>query len=405
MGTMTPPTRVLRGRVVTPSAVVDDGAVAWEGERITWVGPADDAPDALRDAVTAAVPVDGYVLPGLVDLHCHGGGGASFPDAADPATARIAVHEHLRHGTTSLVASLVTAPPDVLRARTTLLAGLAEDGEIAGIHFEGPFISAERCGAQNPAAIQQPDAGLTRELLDLSRGHAVTMTIAPEAPGVTGADGVSRTLVAGGALPSFGHTVASAEQARTAVVEAGEQLASAPAARSARPIVTHLCNGMNPMHHREPGPIPEFLAAARDGRLALELIADGTHLDPSFVRSVFEIVGRENVLLVTDAMAAAGMPDGDYQLGALAVTVAGGVARLTDGDSIAGGTAHLLDVVRTTVGGGVALIDAVYAAATGPALVLGDDGVGALEAGRRADVVVTDGDLRPVEVVKNGVSV
>src|SRR5690625_5153305 len=106
MGTMTPPTRVLRGRVVTPSAVVDDGAVAWEGERITWVGPADDAPGALRDAVTAAVPVDGYVLPGLVDLHCHGGGGASFPDAADPATARIAVHEHLRHGTTSLVASL-----------------------------------------------------------------------------------------------------------------------------------------------------------------------------------------------------------------------------------------------------------------------------------------------------------
>src|SRR5699024_1355754 len=124
-------------------------------------------------------------------------------------------------------------------------------------------------GAQNPAAIQQPDAALTRELLELGRGHVVTMTLAPEAPGVTGDDGVARALTAGGALPSFGHTVASAAQARAAVVEAGEWLAAEPAARSARATVTHLCNGMNPMHHRDPGPIPEFLAAAREGRLVL----------------------------------------------------------------------------------------------------------------------------------------
>ncbi len=406
MGSMSQaPPRVLRGRVVTPTAVVDDGVVAYAGDRITWVGTAASAPGELREAVAAAPRTDGYVLPGLVDLHCHGGGGASIPDAEDADTVRTAVAEHLRHGTTSLVASLVTAPPDVLRARTAVLADLAEAGEIAGIHFEGPFISAERCGAQNPAAIQEPDTALTRELLELSRGHAVTMTLAPEARGVTGPDGVSRALVTGGALPSFGHTVADAEQARAAVAEAGRWLAEETAARSTRPTVTHLCNGMNPMHHREPGPIPEFLAAARDGRLVLELIADGVHLAPSFVRNVFELVGRENVVLVTDAMAAAGMADGAYQLGSLAVTVTDGVARLTHGGAIAGGTAHLLDVVRTTVAGGVDLVDAVYAAATGPAVVLGDDTVGALETGRRADVLVTDNELRPVEVVRNGVSV
>lgn len=406
MGSMSQaPPRVLRGRVVTPTAVVDDGVVAYAGDRITWVGTAASAPGELREAVAAAPRTDGYVLPGLVDLHCHGGGGASIPDAEDADTVRTAVAEHLRHGTTSLVASLVTAPPDVLRARTAVLADLAEAGEIAGIHFEGPFISAERCGAQNPAAIQEPDTALTRELLELSRGHAVTMTLAPEARGVTGPDGVSCALVTGGALPSFGHTVADAEQARAAVAEAGRWLAEETAARSTRPTVTHLCNGMNPMHHREPGPIPEFLAAARDGRLVLELIADGVHLAPSFVRNVFELVGRENVVLVTDAMAAAGMADGAYQLGSLAVTVTDGVARLTHGGTIAGGTAHLLDVVRTTVAGGVDLVDAVYAAATGPAVVLGDDTVGALETGRRADVLVTDNELRPVEVVRNGVSV
>lgn len=390
---------VVRGRVVTPEAVVEDGVVVHDGDAIRWVGAVGEAPAELAEVAARAVPHEGFVLPGLVDLHCHGGGGASFPDALDAETVRTAVGEHLRHGTTSVVASLVTAEPGVLRERTVLLAGLAEAGEIAGIHFEGPFIAAERCGAQNPAGIREPDPELTAELLELGRGHVVTMTVAPEAPGV---DDVVRVLAEGGALPSYGHTVASAARAREAVRGATEVLAEEPAARSARPTVTHLCNGMNPMHHREPGPIPEFLAAAARGQLVLELIADGTHLDPHLVRAFFEIAGRENIALVTDAMAAAGMPDGDYQLGSLAVTVSDGVARLTGGTSIAGGTAHLIDVVRTTVAGGVRLVDAVYAAATSPAAVLGDETIGALAPGRRADILLTDEDLRPVRVIRKG---
>ncbi|MFC4555962.1 N-acetylglucosamine-6-phosphate deacetylase [Georgenia faecalis] len=404
---MTPePVLALRGRVVAPSTVIDDGVVVLQGERIAFVGTRADAAGAgWQEAVEAAAPAaeGALVLPGLVDVHNHGGGGASFPDAEDAATAQVAIDEHRRHGTTSLVASLVTATPDVLRQRVQVLADLADAGELAGIHFEGPFISAERCGAQNPAAIQEPDAALTAELLELGRGHVVTMTLAPEAPGVRGTDGVVAALVAGGALPSFGHTVATAAQTRAALAETVELLAGTPGARSARATVTHLFNGMNPMHHRAPGPIPEFLAAASHGDLLVELIDDGTHIDPELGRAVFELVGRDNVLLVTDAMAAAGMPDGSYQLGSLAVTVADGVARLTGGESIAGGTAHLLDVVRSCVAGGVPLVDAVYAASVTPAGVLGRTDIGALEAGRRADVVVTDAELRPVRVLRGGI--
>ncbi len=162
---------------------------------------------------------------------------------------------------------------------------------------------------------------------------------------------------------------------------------------------------MRPFTHRDPGPIPELLAAAARGDVVVELIGDGTHLAPELVQSIFELVGAENVALVTDAMAAAGMADGAYRLGSQDVTVTDGVARLTDGGAIAGGTAHLLDVVRATVAGGVPLVDAVRAAATTPATVLGDPRIGALESGRRADVVVTGPDLRILEVLRAGVVV
>ena len=232
------------------------------------------------------------------------------------------------------------------------------------------------------------------------------MTIAPEKPGVTGEGGVIAALVAGGALPSLGHTDSGPCPVRDALADAGARLSARAGAglpvRCDRPTATHLFNGMRPMHHRAPGPVPELLAAAANGRCIVEMIGDGVHLDPDVVLDVFEILGREGVVLVTDAMAAAGMPDGDYVLGSRAVTVAGGVARLADGGAIAGGTAHLIDVVRTTWKGGVSLVDAVYAASVQGARVLGDDSVGALEPGRRGDVVVTDAELRPVEVVRRG---
>lgn len=395
----------LRGRVVTPTAVLEDGVVVVDGALIAWVGPAADAGSAGWPDVPAAAARPVTVLPGLVDLHDHGGGGASFPDATTTDEARVAIREHLAHGTTSLVASLVTAAPDTLRQRVGVLTELADAGELAGIHLEGPFLSTVRCGAQDPHLIQAPDADLVRELAAAAHGHLVTMTVAPELRGVAGDDGVSDALISAGALPSFGHTDASWEQTAAAVADARIRLAANPARRSGRPTVTHLFNGMRPLAHRVPGPIPELLAGAVRGDLVVELIADGTHLDPGLVRSVFELVGAGSIALVTDAMAAAGMPDGTYRLGSQDVTVADGVARLTHGGAIAGGTAHLLDVLRATVRAGVPLADAVRAATTTPAAVLGDPQVGALEAGRRADVLVTDDDLRVVRVLRAGLVV
>ncbi|WNB84948.1 amidohydrolase family protein [Cellulomonas sp. ATA003] len=257
---------VVRGRVVTPGAVVDDGAVVVAGDRIVWVGPVAEVPRAHSAAVasTPVPPAGTTVLPGLVDLHDHGGGGASFPDATTPGDARRAVREHLRHGTTALVASLVTADPATLLTRTALLADLADAGEIVGIHLEGPFLSVARCGAQNPADMLSGDPDLVRAVALAARGHLVTMTVAPEVDGVRGAGGVVDTLAEVGAVPSFGHTDADSGTVDDAVRQARRALART-GSRSARPTATHLFNGMRPLHHRDPGPVAACLAAAARG--------------------------------------------------------------------------------------------------------------------------------------------
>jgi N-acetylglucosamine-6-phosphate deacetylase len=391
-----------RGRVVTPAAVIEDGVVIVEDGKIAWVGPAVEASRHGWPEVPDPQEVPQTLLPGLVDLHNHGGGGEGFPDARTPDQARVAIGEHLAHGTTSLVASLVTAAADTLRDRVGVLTELAETGELAGIHLEGPFLVASMCGAQDPNLMQPPDADLVRELAKSARGHLVSMTVAPELAGVVGDGGVIDALVDVGAVPSFGHTEANWDQMSAAVADARGRLAESSTRRSARPSVTHLFNRMRPLLHRDPGPIAGLLAAASRGEIVVELVGDGTHLAPELVTSVFELVGAANVALVTDAMAAAGVSDGVYGLGSLSVTVTGGVARLTDGGAIAGGTAHLLDVVRTTVAGGVPLVDAVLAASTTPATVLGDARIGALQVGCRGDLVMTDKDLQVLKVMRAG---
>lgn len=382
----------LRGRVVLPGRILADGIVEFDGDTLTLVAPAGE----VRGSLPARC--DDLLLPGLVDLHCHGGGGASFPDARDAGEAMAAVREHRAHGTTTLVASLVTAPAEPLLASTRLLATLADAGEIAGIHHEGPFLSTARCGAQDPAAIRDPDAGLTADLLAAGHGHVVSMTLAPESRGATE---VAAILLEGGAVPSWGHTNAGAREVRAALVALEARLDR----HGRRATVTHLYNGMAPPHHREPGPVLEFLAAARQGRLVVELIGDGVHLHPDTVRATWQLVGPGNAVLVTDAMAAAGMADGDHVLGGRAVRVRDGVARLAEGGALAGGTAHLLDVVRTTVRGGVPLVDAVLMAATTPAAVLGRADAGRLVAGARADVLVLAPDLTLTRVLRGGVDV
>lgn len=391
---------IVRGTAVLPQGLLPDAVILVADGRILAAGPAEQVPEIPAERT---IDHEGLILPGLVDIHCHGGGGASFPDSDSPESMMTAVLEHRRHGTTSLVASLVTASPDTLRARVRDLAQLAADEEIAGIHLEGPFISPARKGAQNPEHITGGDAPLVRELAELANGSLATMTIAPEAED---ADEVITALAETGAIPSLGHTDCSSAQMTRSIALSLAALRRAKG-RSALPTATHLFNGMRPIHHRDPGPALAALDAASRGEMVVEAIADGVHLDPATVAHVFSVAAEDHVLLITDAMAAAGMADGQYSLGALDVTVADGVATLTEGGAIAGGTAHLLDVVRSAVRhSGVDLARAVRAASAVPARVLGlQDEIGEISAGKHADLVLTDPRLQPVSVLRRGVEV
>ena len=402
----------IRGRVVTPTEIVEDGVVVLAGEEIAFVGSLTEAHDAGYDKIVASAssPAAGQIVtPGLIDIHCHGGGGTSFPDVTDYDQVLVGIETHRRAGTTTMVASLVTADPETLRTRTALLTKAALAGELAGIHLEGPFLSAARCGAQDPTKMQAPSPALVREIAEIAQGHFFTMTVAAELPGMLGEGGVAQTLIECGALPSYGHSDAAEGETRAGLSESFAQLSAALASeetassvRSGRPTVTHLFNGMRPVHHREAGPIPDALAAAARGEAVVELVADGTHLHPALVREVFELVGADNIVFITDAMAAAGMPDGRYRLGSLDVEVTDRVARLVEGGSIAGGTARLSDVVRVSVAGGVPLHDAITSATATPAMVLGRTDIGALAAGKRSDVVVFDADMVVQGVVRGG---
>ncbi len=323
---------------------------------------------------------DVTLVPGLVDVHNHGGGGASFAD--DPEVAGTA---HLATGTTTVVASLVTQSLDVLEAQVRRLAPLVAAGELAGIHLEGPWLAEAFKGAHPAERLRDPAASEVQRLLDAGGGAVRMVTIAVELPGALAA---VRLLAGQGVVTALGHSDCTYQQAREAI-EAGVTGA------------THLFNAMPPLHHRAPGPVLALLA---DQRVWCELIADGVHLHPDLVAWV---MGRlpERVVLVTDAMAAAGQPDGDYKLGDLPVQVRGGVARMAGTDTIAGSTLTLAAAVRNAIEAGVPWPDAVRAATLNPARYLSLPGVGELVPGAWADAVAFDADWRPVAVVKRGVRV
>ena len=384
---------LVRGRLVTPVEEVADGVVVMEASTIVYVGSADEW--RQRHPRVALPQPTGTVLPGLVDIHCHGGGGEAVTTTTADEARAVAAH-HARHGTTSLLASLVTAAPDVLLDQVRALVPLVVAGEIAGLHLEGPFLSHRRCGAQAPEFLTDPDLDLIDALLAVAAGTIKVMTVAPELPGA--AEAATR-LRASGVTVALGHSDASYTEFRAAL-----------RALDGAGLVTHLGNGMPPFHHRAVGPLGASLAEAAAGRAAVEVIGDGVHVDDGFVAMVFATAAPDSVVLVTDAMAAAGMPDGDYVLGPQRVQVRDGVARL-GGESgadapptIAGGTSHLVEVVARAVReAGVSLVDAVRAASQTPARILGVTGErGALLEGHSADLVVVDEKLRPVRVMRHG---
>ncbi len=390
------------GRVVTPEGVLSPGWIRVAGNLIDAVGPG-----AAKPPLPPGLPVTDlrghWVLPGFVDMHVHGGGGASFTEG--PADdARRAAEFHRGHGSTTVVASLVTAPLADLEARAAMLAGLAGQGVIAGIHLEGPFLSTARCGAQDPRHMLAPDVAAFERLHTAAAGHLRVITIAPELPG---AAGLIKAAARAGVTAAVGHTDATADIA-SAAVDVGATHA------------THLFNGMRPLHHREPGPAGALLD--RD-EVTCEVIADGVHLHDIVIRLAACAAGPGRLVLITDAMAAAGMPDGSYRLGSVRVDVAGGVARLAAGGepgaagasasaagtsagtvgAIAGSTATMADVVRHAVAAGLPVTTVAAAASTTPARVLGlGDRTGALRAGLDADLVVCDEEFGLRAVMRQG---
>lgn len=392
-----PGSYLLAGTVLTDGLSMDNAVVAVAGGRIVYAGPRAGLDAEFSDLEELELPPGSMILPGLIDLHCHGAAGGDFP-TGDGKAARTAVGFLHRSGTTTLLASLVTASRDDLLSGLGTLRQLADAGLIAGIHSEGPFLSHARCGAQDPRFLLEPDLQLLGELIDAAGGHLRTMTYAPELPG---ADAVVRLLAERGVTPSLGHTDADARTTAASLTEAAELLAASGLDTVSRPTVTHLFNGMPPLHHRSPGPVAACLRLADAGTVAVELIADGVHLDHETVRMVFDLVGPENVVLVTDSMAATGLPDGDYELGPQSISVSRAVARLGDG-TLAGGTATLLDVVRRTIAAGVEPAAAVRSATAVPAAIIGRRDIGSLRAGLRADVVVVDGSFERVLVMRGG---
>ncbi|GAA2110086.1 N-acetylglucosamine-6-phosphate deacetylase [Kitasatospora saccharophila] len=370
-------TALAGARLVLPGGVIDAGRLSVEGTRIAGLG---------GEAEPSDLDLTGYtVVPGFVDLHVHGGGGASYASGI-AEEALTAARTHLEHGTTTTMASTVTGEIDEVCRQAAVLSELVEDGVLAGIHFEGPFISHNRCGAHRPDLLRDPDPALVRKLADAGRGHTRMFTLAPELPG--GLESV-RMLSDLGIIAAVGHTDSDYEVTLRAI-DAGATVA------------THLFNAMPGIQHRAPGPI---VALLEDERVTVELVNDGIHLHPSVVELAYGTAGAERVALITDAMGAAGMGDGLYPLGPLQVRVEDGVARLVEGGSIAGSTLTLdVSFQRAVTVLGLSLNQAVTSLSTVPARLMGlGDTIGTLEAGKNADLVVLDSDsYELVAVMRRG---
>jgi len=380
-------------RILTPNEEISDGVIVVEGARIAGVGHRDEMrlPTGAIDYVASGMTV----VPGFIDLHIHGAGGHDVMEGTARALARI-TSTVARHGTTSMVATTVTAPVD---ETCHGLEGIAryirkhenenrEDrgqlaAEILGIHLEGPFISKAKLGVHPLEAIAKPSIETLDELVNAADGLVRILTIAPELPD---AIEVIRHAVAARIVVALGHTDADYEQARAAI-EAGARHA------------VHVYNAMRPFTHRDPGIVGAILT---DPEVTAEVIADLVHVAGPAIQVLIGTKGFETVLLVSDGIAATGMPDGNYRLGNFEVTVKDGVARNSEG-RLAGSTLTLDRALRNVVALGAPLAEAIKMVTILPARRLGLAGKkGIIAEGADADLVALTPDLRVAGVMTRG---
>ena len=382
------------GRILTPEEEISDGIIVVEGSRITALGHRDEIriPAGAADYVAGAMTV----VPGFIDVHVHGAGGHDVMEGNARSLDRIA-SAIARNGTTSLVATTVTAP---LEETCRSLEGIAryiraheqpkEDpenekaaAEFLGIHLEGPFISKARRGVHPQDAIARPSVETLQKFFEAADGLVKIVTVAPEIPGALQ---LIEHAAAAKVVAAIGHTDADYNQARAAI-RAGARHA------------VHFYNAMRPFSHRDPGVIGAVLT---DPEVTAEIIADGVHVDGPAIQVLLGCKGFDTVLLVSDGIAATGMPEGSYRLGNFEVTVKDGVARNSEG-KLAGSTLTLDRAIREVVALGVPLKDAVRMATILPARRLGLAGKkGIIAVGADADLVALTPDLRVAGVMTRG---
>jgi N-acetylglucosamine-6-phosphate deacetylase len=378
-------------RALTPTAEIADAGVLVRDGVIEAVGARESM--SLPSGAQEISAADSTAIPGFVDVHIHGAGGHDVMEGT-PEAMRAVTRSVATHGTTSMVATTVTASADAtLKSVADIAKYICEQheandarAEVLGIHFEGPFISPVRRGVHPAESLRLPSAEFLEQLLHAAAGNASILTIAPELLGAMPCIGAARKA---GMVVAMGHTDATYEQARAAI------------AHGARHAV-HVYNAMRPFSHRDSGVIGAVLTSPE---VTAELIADGVHVDEAAMRLLLKAKGAGHVILISDGISATGMPDGNYQLGNIQVTVSGGVCRNAEG-KLAGSTLTLDSALRNIVALGASLGDAVRMLTLNPATLLGlEFKKGALRAGADADVVLLDEGLHITGVWTRGIAI
>ena len=361
--------------IQSPSAVIDGVLV---GD--TWIEVSEDLIRSINGGVHPAPDqiIDGTLIPGFVDIHCHGGGGKYF-SALTPGEIHSVIETHRGHGTTSLVASLVSEPVDVLKSQIQRLKPFVESGQIAGIHLEGPYLSHARCGAHDPQLLVNPDLSEIKELLETADGAIAMITIAPELPGAIAA---ITHLTAAGVTVALGHTDGGFKEA-------------AAGTNAGATVITHFMNAMD--KGLNDTSFASFVIA--DERLTVELILDGHHVPFKTAKEIYAAVGNR-LIFVTDAMAAAGANDGNYTIGALPVIVKDGVARLASNGSLAGSTLTMDTVFLNAIDElGLSITEAVAATSTRAAQRIGLSNRGEIAVGNKADLLSYNKDDSSITLI------
>ncbi|MGB6599075.1 MAG: N-acetylglucosamine-6-phosphate deacetylase [Candidatus Acidiferrum sp.] len=386
-----PTTLLHAGRALTPTTEILNAGILIRDGVIEEFGPREGM--RLPDGAQEISATDQIAIPGFLDVHIHGAGGRDVMEASPEALSGV-TKSVARHGTTSLVATTVTASPDdTLRsvegiAHYISLQHETDDtrAEVLGIHFEGPFLSPARRGVHPLEWLRLPTADFLDKLLQAAAGNAQILTIAPELLGAIPCIDAARNA---GMVVAVGHTDATYEQTRVAI------------AHGVRHAV-HVYNAMRPFSHRDSGVIGAVLTSQE---VTAELIADGVHVDETAMKVLLQAKGPERMILISDGISATGMPDGNYSLGKLEVTVTGGICRNSEG-KLAGSTLTLDRALRNIVALGIPLIDTVRMLTLNPATLLGIEfKKGALRIGADADIVLLDEGLRLTNVWVRGVAV